>query len=69
MITGHPGLGSDPPKRVGLGKGSHTVDRLVLIGLNGRPVGTRKVVKLEPVGSGSLHLELVDETVDRLGTR
>ena len=24
MITGHPGLGSDPPKQIGPGKGSHT---------------------------------------------
>ena len=23
MILGHPGLGSDPPKRIGSGKGSH----------------------------------------------
>ena len=23
MITGHPGLGLDPPKRVGPGKGTH----------------------------------------------
>ena len=25
VIRRHPGLGSDPPKRVGLGKGSHRV--------------------------------------------
>ena len=25
MITGHPGLGSDLPKWVGLGKGSHSL--------------------------------------------
>ena len=25
MIKGHPGLGSDPPKRVGPGKGSHSL--------------------------------------------
>ena len=25
MITGHLGLGSDPPKRVGPGKGSHSL--------------------------------------------
>ena len=30
MITGHPGLGSDPLKQIGLGKGSHMVSSKII---------------------------------------
>ena len=45
MITGHPGLGSDPPKRVRPGKGSHIFSGIVIE--SGPKIEEHRVIKKE----------------------
>ena len=54
MITGHPGLGSDPQKRIGPGKGSHTSSTTTSFTFGNNPFCMRLAKGKQQVSSSSM---------------